>query len=83
MRSFRLPLLGACFLALSSLASAQVVVSEIHYHPVEEPAFNADGAPGLDLSGDVHEFVEIQNAGASPVDLSGWTFPRIRRQARW
>ena len=26
-----------------------------------------------DLTDDVHEFVEIQNAGTSPVDLSGWT----------
>lgn len=54
-------------------AHAQVVVSEIHYHPVEEPAFNTDGTPFLDLTDDVHEFVEIQNAGTAAVDLSGWT----------
>jgi hypothetical protein len=59
--------------ALASAVSAQVVISEIHYHPVEEPAFNADGTPFLTLTNDVHEFVEIQNAGASTVDLSGWT----------
>jgi len=59
-------------LVLPSTATAQVVISEIHYHPVEVPAFNADGTPYLDLTDDVHEFVEIQNAGTSPVDLSGW-----------
>jgi hypothetical protein len=58
---------------LASAASAQVVISEIHYHPVEEPAFNADGTPFLTLTNDVHEFVEIQNAGATTVDISGWT----------
>ncbi len=54
-------------------APAQVVISEIHYHPVEEPAFNADGTPLLGLTNDLHEFVEIQNAGAASVNLSGWT----------
>ena len=64
--------LSACF-ASALTASAQIVFTEIHYHPVEVPAFNADGTPYLDLTSDVHEFVEIQNAGASTVDLSGWT----------
>ena len=64
-------LLAASF-GLAIEASAQVVVSEIHYHPVEEPAFNADGTPSLDLADDVHEFVEIQNTGSSAVDLGGW-----------
>ena len=53
--------------------AAQIVLSEIHYHPVEEPAFNADGTPFLELTNDMHEFVEIQNVGAAAVDLSGWT----------
>lgn len=56
---------------LASAASAQVVISEIHYRPVEEPAFNADGTPFLQLTNDFHEFVEIQNIGAASVDLSG------------
>ena len=56
----------------ASLASAQVVINEIHYHPIEEPAFNADGTPFLDLTDDVHEFVEIHNIGAAPVNLDGW-----------
>jgi hypothetical protein len=60
-------------LMLTSAARAQVVISEIHYHPLEVPAFNTDGTPFLDLTDDVHEFVEIQNTGASTVDLSGWT----------
>lgn len=53
-------------------ARAQIVISEILYHPVEEPAFNADGSPVLDLYEDVHEFVEIHNPGGQLVDLSGW-----------
>jgi hypothetical protein len=57
---------------LAARAPAQVVVTEIHYHPVEEPAFNVDGTPVLDLTDDVHEFVELQNIGAEAVDLSGW-----------
>ena len=63
-----------CLLAMFSSwrASAQVLISEIMYHPVEEPAFNADGSPVLDLYEDVHEFVELHNVGNTPVDLSGW-----------
>jgi hypothetical protein len=51
---------------------AQVVINEIHYHPVEEPAFNSSGNPLVDLTEDVHEFVELRNVGASAVDLTGW-----------
>ena len=53
-------------------ASAQVVINEIHYHPVENAAFDTAGNPLLDLSSDVHEFVELFNAGPSAVDLGGW-----------
>ena len=67
-----LKIVSAIALAAGS-ASAQVVFSEIHYHPVEEPALLPDGTPALDLSDDVHEFVEIQNAGATTVDLSSWS----------
>lgn len=63
-------------LVASSVAplSAQVVISEIHYHPVEEPAFDSTSTynPVLDLTNDIHEFVEIQNTGTSAVDLGGW-----------
>lgn len=57
---------------LLSSARGQVVINEIHYHPVELSAFQADGTPQLDLADDVHEFVELHNAGAAPVDISGW-----------
>ncbi len=60
-------------LVFGTTASAQVVFSEIHYHPVEEEAYNADGTPTLDLTEDIHEFVEIQNTGAANLDLGGWT----------
>ena len=68
-------------LALAGVARAQVVINEIHYHPVEIATFDSAGNPifsgtGLpaDLTDDVHEFIEIYNAGASAVDLSGWKF---------
>jgi hypothetical protein len=59
---------------ISRDAGAQIVLSEIMYHPVEEPAFNTDGSPALDLYEDVHEFVELHNLGASAVNLTGWKF---------
>src|SRR6187455_3321189 len=59
--------------ALVAVADGQVVISEIHYHPVEEPVFNADGTPALNLTDDVHEFIELQNAGAVAVDIGGWS----------
>src|SRR5690348_11421068 len=49
-----------------------IVVSEIMYHPVEKPAFDANGDPVLDLSEDIHEFVEIYNTGPSAQSLAGW-----------
>jgi hypothetical protein len=62
----------AASLLFGAISNAQVIISEIHYHPVEEPVFLADGTPALDLTDDVHEFVEIQNAGASAVNIWGW-----------
>lgn len=53
-------------------AQPTVVMNEIMYHPVEKPAFTTDGDPVLDLTHDVHEFIEIYNYGSQPVDLSGW-----------
>lgn len=58
--------------AVAHSADGQVVINEIMYHPVEEPGFNASGAPVLDLSEDIHEYVEIYNAGGAAVDISGW-----------
>jgi hypothetical protein len=60
------------FIACMGTAGAQVIINEIHYHPVENPAFDAAGNPVLDLTKDVHEFVELHNAGSAAVDLSGW-----------
>jgi len=65
-------LLFAALAALAFPVQAQVIINEIHYHPIEESAFNADGTPFLDLTDDLHEFLEIRNTGASSVDLSGW-----------
>src|ERR1043165_8220673 len=76
LRHARTKTVVTLFVLLSVLAfkvTAQILISEIHYHPVEEPAFNADGTTAVDLTEDVYEFVEIQNAGASPVNLAGWT----------
>src|ERR1017187_10880666 len=64
--------LAACF-TLAIAAPAQIVFTEIHSHPGEGPAFNADGTPYLGLTNDIHEFVEIQNTSGSMVDVSGWT----------
>jgi hypothetical protein len=49
-----------------------VVITELHYHPVEEPAFNADGSPVLDLYEDIHEFLELYNPGPVAISLQGW-----------
>lgn len=60
------------FLVSCAAVSAQIMITEIHYHPVEEAAWDASWNPVFDLSGDVHEFVEIQNTGTTTLDLSGW-----------
>src|SRR3989442_15571214 len=67
-----LPLTALWFFALGACAQATVVISEIMYHPVEEPSFNADGTPILDLYEDVHEFIELHNDGTNTVSLAGW-----------
>ncbi|MFO1022721.1 MAG: lamin tail domain-containing protein [Planctomycetales bacterium] len=64
-------LLGA-WLAFSLPACGAVLFNEIQYHPVENAAFNADGSPVLDLTEDVHEFIELLNTGPGPADLGGW-----------
>ena len=65
-------LLGA-WLALTLPACGGVLFNEIQYHPVEKAAFNADGSPVLDLTEDVHEFVELFNPGPGAAVLGGWT----------
>jgi hypothetical protein len=62
-----------CVLLLcSTVALGQVILSEVHYHPVEEETFDTNWNPTLDLTADVHEFLEIQNTGTTSVNLSGW-----------
>ncbi|MDB4436191.1 lamin tail domain-containing protein, partial [Akkermansiaceae bacterium] len=56
----------------AGLVLAGVVINEIHYHPVEEPEFDTEYLPKLDLSEDVHEFIELYNDGDSAVSLAGW-----------
>ena len=51
---------------------ARTIINEIMYHPVEKPAFDAAGDPVMDLSDDVHEFIELKNDGPEPVALAGW-----------
>ena len=72
LNRFSLAILAA--LSLSAFASAQVVIHEIHYHPIELEAFDGAGNPVLDLADDVHEFIELYNAGAGAVDIGGWKF---------
>lgn len=52
-------------------AAASIVLSELHYHP-------GDPTPGEMAAGfrdaDEFEFLELRNAGAEPVDLSGSRF---------
>ncbi len=57
----------AILVSLGLPAQAQLVVSEIMYHP---PAVSADDTD------DAAEFLELFNAGMTPVDLSGYQFDR-------
>jgi len=66
-------LLAVVSLAFATRADQRVLLSEIHYHPVERAAFDSNGVPLLDLSDDVHEFVELHNSGTTDVNLAGWS----------
>ncbi|MBM3847799.1 MAG: hypothetical protein FJ405_16135, partial [Verrucomicrobia bacterium] len=57
----------------SRLLQAAVVINEIHYHPVEIEAFDDSGRPVLDLSEDVHEFLELHNPTNTDASLSNWS----------
>ena len=59
MTHFRL-LASSFLLALSAAMRADVVISEIMYHPSSEnPA---------------EEYIELYNSGVAPVTLTGWQF---------
>ena len=64
---------------VGATGEAQVIINEIHYNPVERPAFATDGTPvyqgtstPADFTDDVHEFVELHNPTTESVDVSGW-----------
>ena len=62
---------GVC-LSGTLQAGETVVINEIMYHPVEEPEFAPDGTPTLNLTEDVHEYVELHNYGSALVVLANW-----------
>ena len=65
--------LAACLiLTTTNPARSQVLVSEIMYHPVEHASFDTNGQPVLDLSADLHEFIELHNTNTVNVALAGW-----------
>jgi len=66
------PLTEAAFLVnVVPASAANVVVSEIHYHPLDPTA--AERAAGFSGSSEF-EFLEIMNIGPTTVDLSGCRF---------
>ncbi len=62
----------ALSVAASGAAYAAVFINEIHYHPVELAAYDGAGSPVLDLTEDIHEFVELYNPGLTAVSLANW-----------
>jgi len=50
-------------------ANAAIVITEIHYHPLDVVF-----SDGTTLDGDFGEFLEIKNTGTETVDLSGYFF---------
>lgn len=59
-------------MAFVSSSQAAIFINEIHYHPVEVAAYDSGGSPVLDLTEDMHEFIELYNAGPDAVSLAGW-----------
>ena len=50
----------------------RIIISEIMYHPIEEPEFDKNGKPVIDLSEDIHEFLELHNLSQNTVTLDNW-----------
>ena len=50
----------------------RIAITEIMYHPIEEPEFDRNGKPVLDLSEDVHEYIELHNFSQETVVLDNW-----------
>jgi len=58
-----------CISALFLYANAAIVITEIHYNPLDVVFLD-----GTTLDGDFGEFLEIKNTGTETVDLSGYSF---------
>ncbi len=56
----------------TAASTRTVVINEIHYNPVELPAFDALGNPTIVLAEEQHEFVELRNTTAAPISIAGW-----------
>ena len=64
--NLRTCLRAALLLLAGGTAAAQVVLNEVMYHPPEER--------------DELQFIELYNAGSTPVSLAGWT---LRKGAKF
>ncbi len=58
-----------CVSALFLYANAAIVITEIHYHPLDVTLSDE-----TTLDGDFGEFIEIKNTGTETVDISGYFF---------
>ena len=56
----------------TAATTRSVVINEIHYNPVELPAFDALGNPTVTLAEEQHEFIEIRNMTGAAIPMSGW-----------
>lgn len=69
-RSFRRGLVPFFISTMAAHISAAIVITEIHYHPLDAVV------AGITVSGDLCEFIEIKNTGTQAVDLSGYSFSK-------
>ena len=56
----------------AAAVTRSVLINEIHYNPVELPAFDVNGNPTVTLTEEQHEFVELRNSTAAPISIAGW-----------
>ena len=70
---------GQQFTTAATAPTRTVVINEIHYNPVELPAFDAAGNPvfqgtttAANFTEEQHEFIELRNTTAAPVSIAGW-----------
>ena len=61
------------FLVSAAFASSSnLVISEVHYHPLEPSEDEVNASPYV--TGDDFEFIELKNISSGPVDLLGCSF---------